>query len=139
MRKADLELGLDVQQILNSTIRPLLNVDAGDAEVTEVVAGHVTITLLGSCSRCLFRASCAVYTVVDRLEEQLAGRGASFAVTGVPSAARPAPPRPDPLRPAPPRPDPLRPAPPRPDPLRPDPLRPAPPRPDPLPAAGERP
>jgi Fe-S cluster biogenesis protein NfuA len=87
MQQADLELGLDVQRILNSTIRPLLNVDAGDAEVTDVVDGVVTITLLGSCSRCAFRASCAAYTVVDRLEATLPGRGATFEVAGVPSAA----------------------------------------------------
>jgi len=31
MLRSDLELGLDVQRLLNSTIRPLLNVDAGDA------------------------------------------------------------------------------------------------------------
>jgi len=79
---ADLELGLDVQRLLNSTIRPLLNIDAGDAEVTSVVDGHVTITLLGSCSRCLFRGSCATYTVLDRLEQQLGDRGATFAVAG---------------------------------------------------------
>lgn len=89
MHQADLELGLDVQRILNSTIRPLLNVDAGDAEVTDVVDGHVSLTLLGSCSRCLFRASCAAYTVVDRLDQQLAGRGATFTVAGVPSASGP--------------------------------------------------
>lgn len=82
MLPADLELGLDVQRLLNSTIRPLLNVDAGDAEVTSVVDGHVTITLLGSCSRCLFRASCATYTVLDRLEQKLGDRGATFAVAG---------------------------------------------------------
>jgi Fe-S cluster biogenesis protein NfuA len=83
MHAADLELGLDVQRLLNSTIRPLLNVDAGDAEVTSVVDGHVTITLLGSCSRCMFRASCANYTVLDRLEERFGDRGATFAVAGV--------------------------------------------------------
>jgi Fe-S cluster biogenesis protein NfuA len=83
MRAADLELGLDVQRLLNSTIRPLLNVDAGDAEVTSVADGHVTITLLGSCARCMFRASCANYTVLDRLEEHFGDRG-SFAVAGIP-------------------------------------------------------
>jgi Fe-S cluster biogenesis protein NfuA len=67
MLPSDLELGLDAQRLLNSTIRPLLNIDAGDAEVTSVVDGHVTITLLGSCGRCLFRASCAAYTVLARL------------------------------------------------------------------------
>jgi Fe-S cluster biogenesis protein NfuA len=83
VQQADLELGLEVQQILNSTIRPLLNVDAGDAEIVSVVDGHVTIALLGSCSRCVFRGSCAAYTVMDRLE-QLGGRAASFAVAGTP-------------------------------------------------------
>jgi len=82
MLPSDLELGLDVQRLLNSTIRPLLNVDAGDAEITSVADGHVTITLLGSCARCLFRASCASYTVLDRLESTLGERG-TFAVTGV--------------------------------------------------------
>jgi Fe-S cluster biogenesis protein NfuA len=82
VRPADLELGLDVQRLLNSTIRPLLNVDAGDAEITSVVDGHVTITLLGSCGRCLFKASCASYTVLDRLERTLGDRG-TYAVTGV--------------------------------------------------------
>jgi Fe-S cluster biogenesis protein NfuA len=82
MLPADLELGLSVQRLLNSTIRPLLNVDAGDAEVTSVVDGHVTITLLGSCGRCLFRASCASYTVLDRLESTLGDRG-TYAVAGV--------------------------------------------------------
>jgi len=82
MLPSDLELGLDVQRLLNSTIRPLLNIDAGDAEVTSVVDGHVTITLLGSCARCLFRASCASYTVLDRLESTLGDRG-TFAVTSV--------------------------------------------------------
>jgi len=82
MLPADLELGLSVQRLLNSTIRPLLNVDAGDAEVTSVVDGHVTITLLGSCGRCLFRASCAAYTVLDRLEATLGDRG-TYAVAGV--------------------------------------------------------
>lgn len=91
MHEADLELGLDVQRVLNTTIRPLLNVDAGDAEITEVVDGRVTITLLGSCGRCLFRASCAAYTVVARLEQTLGDRGATFTVAGVPSASRPAP------------------------------------------------
>lgn len=90
MQQSDVELGLDVQRVLNSTIRPLLNVDAGDAEVTEVTDGRVTITLLGSCSRCAFRASCAAYTVVGRLQEALASRGAEFEVAGVPSASRPA-------------------------------------------------
>lgn len=87
MQQDDLELGLDVQRVLNSTIRPLLNIDAGDAEVTEVSGGHVRITLLGSCARCAFRLSCAAYTVVDRLEETLGARGATFEVTGVASAA----------------------------------------------------
>lgn len=87
MQQEDLELGLDAQRVLNSTIRPLLNIDAGDAEVTEVSGGHVRITLLGSCGRCAFRLSCAAYTVVDRLEEALGDRGATFEVTGVPSAA----------------------------------------------------
>jgi Fe-S cluster biogenesis protein NfuA len=82
MLPSDLELGLDAQRLLNSTIRPLLNVDAGDAEVTSVVDGHVTITLLGSCGRCLFRASCASYTVLDRLERTLGDRG-TYAVSGV--------------------------------------------------------
>jgi Fe-S cluster biogenesis protein NfuA len=82
MLPADLELGLSVQRLLNSTIRPLLNVDAGDAEVTSVVDGHVTITLLGSCGRCLFRASCASYTVLDRLESTLGDRG-TYAVAGI--------------------------------------------------------
>jgi Fe-S cluster biogenesis protein NfuA len=82
MLQSDLELGLDVQRLLNSTIRPLLNVDAGDAEITSVVDGHVTITLLGSCGRCLFRASCASYTVLDRLENTLGDRG-TYAVTGI--------------------------------------------------------
>jgi Fe-S cluster biogenesis protein NfuA len=91
VQQSDLELGLDVQRILNTTIRPLLNVDAGDAEVTEVAGGRVVITLLGSCSRCAFRASCAAYTVVGRLREALGDRGADFEVTGVPSASRPAP------------------------------------------------
>jgi Fe-S cluster biogenesis protein NfuA len=84
VKQADLELGLDVQQILNTTIRPLLNVDAGDAEITSVVDGHVTIALLGSCSRCVFRASCAAYTVMDRLEQGLGERRATFAVAGTP-------------------------------------------------------
>jgi Fe-S cluster biogenesis protein NfuA len=84
VQQADLELGLEVQQILNSTIRPLLNVDAGDAEIVSVVDGHVTIALLGSCSRCVFRASCAAYTVMDRLEQGLEGRPATFAVAGTP-------------------------------------------------------
>jgi Fe-S cluster biogenesis protein NfuA len=82
MLQSDLELGLDVQRLLNSTIRPLLNVDAGDAEITSVVDGHVTITLLGSCGRCLFKASCASYTVLDRLENTLGDRG-TYAVAGV--------------------------------------------------------
>jgi Fe-S cluster biogenesis protein NfuA len=82
MLPSDLELGLDAQRLLNSTIRPLLNIDAGDAEVTSVVNGHVTITLLGSCGRCIFRASCASYTVLDRLESTLGDRG-SYAVTGI--------------------------------------------------------
>jgi Fe-S cluster biogenesis protein NfuA len=82
MLQSDLELGLDAQRLLNTTIRPLLNIDAGDAEVTSVVDGHVTITLLGSCGRCLFRASCASYTVLDRLETTLGARG-TYAVTGV--------------------------------------------------------
>jgi Fe-S cluster biogenesis protein NfuA len=84
VQQADLELGLEVQQILNSTIRPLLNVDAGDAEIVSVVDSHVTIALLGSCSRCVFRGSCAAYTVMDRLEQGLGGRAASFAVAGTP-------------------------------------------------------
>ena len=88
MNQADLELGLDVQRVLNSTIRPLLNVDAGDAEITEVVDGRVTIALLGSCSRCIFRASCAAYTVIGRLEEKLPDRGATFTVAGVPLAGQ---------------------------------------------------
>ncbi len=86
MPSADLELGLDTQRLLNSTIRPLLNIDAGDAEVTSVVDGHVTITLLGSCGRCMFRASCASYTVLDRLEGKLGDRG-TFSVAGVPVVA----------------------------------------------------
>jgi len=49
VKQADLELGLDAQQILNSTIRPLLNVDAGDAEILSVIDGHVTLQLLGGC------------------------------------------------------------------------------------------
>jgi Fe-S cluster biogenesis protein NfuA len=84
VQQADLELGLEVQQILNSTIRPLLNVDAGDAEIASVVDGHVTIALLGSCSRCVFRASCAAYTVMDRLEHGLGRRAATFSVAGTP-------------------------------------------------------
>jgi Fe-S cluster biogenesis protein NfuA len=82
MLRSDLELGLDVQRLLNSTIRPLLNIDAGDAEVTSVIDGHVTITLLGSCGRCIFRASCASYTVLDRLESTFGDRG-TYAVSGV--------------------------------------------------------
>jgi Fe-S cluster biogenesis protein NfuA len=82
MLQSDLELGLDAQRLLNSTIRPLLNVDAGDAEVTSVVDGHVTITLLGSCGRCLFRGSCASYTVLDRLESALGDRG-TYSVSGI--------------------------------------------------------
>jgi Fe-S cluster biogenesis protein NfuA len=82
MLPSDLQLGLDAQRLLNSTIRPLLNIDAGDAEVTSVVNGHVTVTLLGSCGRCLFRASCASYTVLDRLEATLGDRG-TYAVAGV--------------------------------------------------------
>ena len=83
MRRADLELGLDVQEVLNSTIRPLLNVDAGDIEITSVRDGHVTLTLLGSCSRCAFRASCAPYSVLDRLDAALGDRDATFAVSGI--------------------------------------------------------
>jgi Fe-S cluster biogenesis protein NfuA len=82
MLQSDLELGLDAQRLLNSTIRPLLNIDAGDAEITSVEDGHVTITLLGSCGRCIFRASCASYTVLDRLETALGDRG-TYAVAGV--------------------------------------------------------
>jgi len=82
MLRSDLELGLDVQRLLNSTIRPLLNVDAGDAEVTSVVDGHVTITLLGSCGRCLFKASCASYSVLERLEDTFGDRG-TYEVAGV--------------------------------------------------------
>jgi Fe-S cluster biogenesis protein NfuA len=84
VKQADLELGLDAQQILNSTIRPLLNVDAGDAEILSVMDGHITLQLLGGCSRCVFRASCAAYTVMDRLEAGLPGRGATFEVKGTP-------------------------------------------------------
>jgi Fe-S cluster biogenesis protein NfuA len=84
VNQADLELGIEVQQLLNTTIRPLLNVDAGDAEIISVVDSHVTIALLGSCSRCVFRASCAAYTVMDRLEQGLEGRPATFAVAGTP-------------------------------------------------------
>lgn len=78
----DLRLGLLAQEVLNSTVRPLLNVDAGDAEIESVVDGHVTIRLLGACSRCAFRQSCAAYVVLDRLEASVDAR-ASFSVAGV--------------------------------------------------------
>lgn len=83
MQRADLELGLRVQQVLNTTIRPLLNVDAGDVEVTSVQDGHVTLTLLGSCSRCAFRASCAPYSVLDRLDDALGDGHAGYSITGL--------------------------------------------------------
>jgi Fe-S cluster biogenesis protein NfuA len=82
MRPADLELGLDTARLLNTTVRPLLNVDAGDIEVTSVVDGHVTLTLLGACSRCVFRAACVNYTVLDRVEQHFDGRDATFEVAG---------------------------------------------------------
>lgn len=82
MQQPDFELGLAVQDKLNSTIRPLLAIDAGDIEISSVEDGHVTLTLLGSCSRCLFRASCASYTVIDRLERDFEGGSARFTVTG---------------------------------------------------------
>ncbi|MFE4664653.1 NifU family protein [Streptomyces sp. NPDC056716] len=88
MRPEDLALGLNVQRLLDSTIRPLLNVDAGDIEVTSVVDGRVTLTLLGGCSRCVFRLSCASYTVLDRMQERFADRDATFEVANAPVAPR---------------------------------------------------
>ena len=85
MRRADLELGLDVQRLLNSTIRPLLNIDAGDIEIASVEDGHVRLELLGTCSRCCFRAACAQYTVVDRIVGELGDRAESVRVIGVPA------------------------------------------------------
>jgi Fe-S cluster biogenesis protein NfuA len=83
VQERDFELGLDVQRVLQSRIRPLLNIDAGDCEIVSVEDGHVTIGFLGSCSRCLFRANCASYTVLDVLEQRFADRGATFEVAGV--------------------------------------------------------
>lgn len=84
MRQADLELGLDVQRLLNTTIRPLLNIDAGDIEITSVTDGRVELALLGACSRCCFRASCATYAVVDRIADEFGDRVASVRVLGLP-------------------------------------------------------
>jgi Fe-S cluster biogenesis protein NfuA len=83
MQERDIELGLDVQRVLQSRVRPLLNIDAGDCEILSVEDGHVTIGFLGSCSRCIFRASCASYTVLDLLEEHFADRDATFSVAGL--------------------------------------------------------
>lgn|ERR1700685_681354 len=84
MLESDLDLGIEVQRFLNSTIRPLLNIDAGDAEIVSVQEGRVVIALLGSCSRCMFKASCANYTILDRLEHRFADRlGATFEVLDV--------------------------------------------------------
>jgi Fe-S cluster biogenesis protein NfuA len=84
MLESDLDLGVEVQRYLNSTIRPLLNIDAGDAEILSVTEGHVRIALLGSCSRCMFKASCVNYTILDRLESHFAGRpDATFEVVDV--------------------------------------------------------
>jgi Fe-S cluster biogenesis protein NfuA len=82
MQQSDLDLGLAVQEELNSTIRPLLGIDAGDIEIQSVESGHVELALLGSCSRCIFRANCASYTVLERLEERFEDRGATFHVQG---------------------------------------------------------
>lgn len=85
MNDEDLQLGLDVQRVLNRAVRPLLNIDAGDIEILDVADGHVELAFLGSCSRCVFRANCANYTVVERLRTRFADRGATFSVRGVPT------------------------------------------------------
>jgi len=84
MQRADLELGLEVQRTLNSRIRPLLNVDAGDIEIVEVQDGHVRLELLASCSRCLLKLGCQAEMVLPVLRERFADQGATFAIKGVP-------------------------------------------------------
>ncbi|MTD57443.1 NifU family protein [Amycolatopsis pithecellobii] len=86
---AELALGLSVQSELNSTIRPLLNVDAGDVMITSVHDHHVTLELLGGCSRCLLSAGCISYSVLSRLDERFAADGATFEVVNAPVSNNP--------------------------------------------------
>jgi Fe-S cluster biogenesis protein NfuA len=78
---ADLALGLEVQRALDRAVRPLLNVDAGDVEISAVRDGRVELTLLGSCGRCAFKPACVVNRVLPVLEERF---DAHFDVRGVP-------------------------------------------------------
>lgn len=85
MQRRDLELGIDVQRTLNAALRPLLNVDAGDIEITSVSDGHVVLAPLGSCARCAFKPACMANRCLPLLAERFADRGATFEISGVPT------------------------------------------------------
>ncbi|GAA5078125.1 Fe-S cluster biogenesis protein NfuA [Thermocatellispora tengchongensis] len=84
MTEDDIELGAEVQRTLDSRIRPLLNVDAGDIEITSVRDGLVELELLGSCRRCLLKLGCQAEMVLPTLRSRFAARGATFSIRGVP-------------------------------------------------------
>jgi Fe-S cluster biogenesis protein NfuA len=71
MERRDEDLAVRAQGVLNRAVRPLLNIDAGDIEITSVEDGHVSLSLLGSCGRCMFRANCVHNVVVPELVHQL--------------------------------------------------------------------
>lgn len=83
MHPDDTALGLDVQRVLDARIRPLLNVDAGDIEITDVRDGHVHLELLAACGRCPFRAGCQTEMTLPALDARFADRGARFSIRGV--------------------------------------------------------
>jgi Fe-S cluster biogenesis protein NfuA len=71
MELRDEDLAVRAQGVLNRAVRPLLNIDAGDIEITSVEDGHVHLQMIGSCGRCMFRANCVHNVVVPELVHQL--------------------------------------------------------------------
>ncbi|MFE9958953.1 NifU family protein [Micromonospora sp. NPDC005299] len=83
MQPHDEDLAIRAQGVLNRAVRPLLNIDAGDVEITDVTDGRISVSLIGSCGRCMFRANCVHNVVVPELVHQLGMAVEDVAVKGV--------------------------------------------------------
>jgi Fe-S cluster biogenesis protein NfuA len=62
----------EVQKILNTRIRPALQMDGGDVELIEVDEenGHVKVALRGACAHCPYSTMTSL-TVVERTLKEL--------------------------------------------------------------------
>ncbi len=65
----------EVQKILNTRIRPALQMDGGDVELIEVdeETGHVKVALRGACAHCPYSTMTSLIVVERTLKELVPG------------------------------------------------------------------